>query len=389
MTDRARRIAALAMLLAAGVFAGAQLGKIAPLIPYYRDELGFSLVFIGWLTSTIGIFVALAALPTSLAIDRVGQFRVLAAGSAVLLAGGLGIAAFAHPALILFFRAVEAIGYLVLVIVIPAILNGVSPPALRAPMLAIWGGFVPVGFAVADFMAASMVGEGNATSFLLAVTLCFGALALGAGLLLSRIGDETLLPAPALAAPGLGDSLSGAVALIAIAFGFYVVLSLAFFAFLPAAAARDGGTLLVSAGLVALLVPAGNALASVAMSGRALRAAVMLGAAGFVVSAATAIPAFASTDPLTVTLAAILFAVAGGVTASALFASVPFIIPAAGSASVVIGVICQAGGITTLIGPPIAGHVIESFGWTGFGWFLVATSLAGLALLAPLFGRRG
>ena len=54
--NKTLRFAAIVMLLLAGVFAGTQLGKIAPLVEWYRGELGFSLVLIGWLTSMIAIF---------------------------------------------------------------------------------------------------------------------------------------------------------------------------------------------------------------------------------------------------------------------------------------------------------------------------------------------
>ncbi len=57
-------------------------------------------------------------------------------------------------------------------------------------------------------------------------------------------------------------------------------------------------------------------------------------------------------------------------TASALFASIPFIVRRGGSASVAIGLVAQAGGIGTLFGPPLAGYVIETYGFAGFGWFL-------------------
>lgn len=388
MTRAASPIPAITLLLLAGVLAGTQLGKIAPLIPWYRDELGFSLVFIGWLTSAIGIFVALAALPTSLAVDRVGQFRIFAGGALVLTISGLGLALFDDPAVILLARVIEAAGYLVLVIVIPAILNTVSPSHLKAPVLAIWGGFVPVGFAIADFMALAMVPELGPRVYLFGSSALFGLLALAAALLLLRLDARSLAPVSGEAAPRLTDALSAPVILVAIAFGFYVILSIGFFTFLPAAAVRDGATLLVSAGLVALLVPAGNALASLAMRGRELRAAALLSVGGFAVSAAAAVPAFVSGDPIVATLAAGLFAIAGGVTASALFASVPFIVPGQGSASVVIGVICQAGGIATLFGPPLAGYVIEGYGWAALGWFLLAASLAGLLCLVPLLPRR-
>ena len=35
------RLAAIAVLLLAGILAGTQLGKIAPLVGWYRDDIGF------------------------------------------------------------------------------------------------------------------------------------------------------------------------------------------------------------------------------------------------------------------------------------------------------------------------------------------------------------
>ena len=83
-------------------------------------------------------------------------------------------------------------------------------------------------------------------------------------------------------------------------------------------------------------------------------------------------------------MALVTFAVAGGVIASALFAVIPAIVPRDGSAAVAIGFVCQAGGIGTLIGPPLAAYVIETHGWTGVAWFMIAVSLAGIVSLLPL-----
>jgi MFS family permease len=51
---------------------------------------------------------------------------------------------------------------------------------------------------------------------------------------------------------------------------------------------------------------------------------------------------------------------------------------------VAIGLVAQAGGIGTLFGPPLAGHVIETYGFAGFGWFLAVVALVGIACLVPL-----
>ena len=49
----------------------------------------------------------------------------------------------------------------------------------------------------------------------------------------------------------------------------------------------------------------------------------------------------------------------------------------------------QTGGIGTVVGPPLAGFVIETHGWPGFAWLLLATALAGFLATLPLLRRRG
>lgn len=389
--DRSRRLAAIAALLVAGVFAGAQLGKIAPLVGWYRDEIGFSLVLIGWLTSAIGIFVALLALPAGWAVGVLGARPSFVWSSAVLVVGGVALALFQSPVLILLARLVEGLGYLALVIAIPAILSTASPPAWRGAALALWGGFVAVGFAAADFLAAALVHRAGPVFYLLANVAAFAVFAAVSALVLTRVGDVAPDRIPSTTGEerrSVAASLSSPVVAAALAFGAYVVLSVGFFAFMPAFVA-DRGDLLLSAGVIALAVPVGNVLASLFMRRGDVRVAAWLAASGFVAAAIAAVPAFAATGAATATAAGLVFAIAGGVTASALFAAVPYIVPKGGSVAVVIGLVAQTGGIGTVFGPPLAGHVIERYGWAGYAWFLAVVAAVGVVLVAPLLARRG
>lgn len=386
MTDNTRRLAAISMLLLAGILAGTQLGKIAPLVGWYRDEAGMSLVAIGWLTALLGLFVALAALPASFAIARSGLFLSFAVSALLLFLGGVGIAVFDHPALVLAARLVEALGYLPLVIATPALVSALAPADLKAPALAIWGGFVPIGFAIADFLAVGIVPVSGERAFLAVAVAAFGASGLAAVWLARGLDSVDEPPAPSGPSP-ISASASPHVLMVATAFGVYVVLSIGVFAFLPAFIGSDGSDLLIPAGAVALIVPAGNILTGMLMKGRRARFAAWLGIAGFLGSAAAAVPLFTQSGPAVATLAAALYAFAGGVIASALFASVPFITPRSGSASVAIGFIAQAGGISTVAAPPLAGFVIETYGFAGLGWFLAAASLLGPLLIAPMLRR--
>jgi MFS family permease len=388
MTDKSMRLAAIAALLLAGILAGTQLGKIAPLVGWYQDEVGFSLMLIGWLTSMIGIFVALAALPAGWAIERAGMRMSFAAASVVMAAGGIALAFLQKPEAILAARTIEGAGYLVLVIAIPALLNSISPPAWRAPVLAIWGGFVPVGFAVANFMSAWILPAGE-TAFLVSAIGAFALFAAAAIALVFKVAD---FADHRMAEPENGGAfratMTTGVVLVSLAFGIYVVLSVGFFAFMPAFLGGGASAIALSAGTIALLVPLGNLLTGWLVRGRDARFAAWLAAIGFAATAAAALPAFAGTSAWSTTLAAIVLAISGGVAASALFASIPLILPKGGSAAIAIGLVCQAGGIGTVFGPPIAGQIIESYGWPGFGWFLAVSSAVGIVSLVPLLAGR-
>jgi MFS family permease len=382
--DRSARLAAIVLILLAGVLTGAQLGKIAPLIPWYQAELGLSLVASGWLAAILGIFIAIAALPAGWAIDRLGLARSIQIGAVALAIGGIALSASASPAAIFAARLVEAIGYLALCVGLPAALNAISPVSWKGPVLAIWSGFVPLGFATSDFLAASMLPAATPPGFLLTIVLVFAVFATAA-LILLRGFD---LNVSAGAAGGIRQTLSRDVVLLAVSFGAFVVLSVSMFTFLPSFVAGDGAHYLVSAGAVALSVPLGNVAASVLVRGKGPAQMARLAIFGFAISALTAVPAFTLASPLLATLSALLLAISGALVASAQFAAIPFLTPRGGSVSVAFGLVAQAGGIGTVFGPPLAAAVAESFGWAGFGWFLAATALVGLACMLPIAGRR-
>lgn len=156
MNSQALRALTIVLLQAAGVFIGVQLGKLSPLIGWYQGEMDFSLVLIGWLTALIAIFVALVALPAGWLIERVGLGTSFLAASLALIAGGVALAFARAPIEVLGARLVEGVGYLVLVIATPALLTALSPLRWRAVSLAIWAGFVPVGFATSIFSPATL-----------------------------------------------------------------------------------------------------------------------------------------------------------------------------------------------------------------------------------------
>lgn len=390
------RAITIVFLLAAGILAGAQLGKVAPLVGWYQQDSGFSLVMVGWLAALIGLFVAFAAFPAGLAIQRFGTRRASVLSFAVLALGAFWLALAQGSTPVLVARLIEGLGYLVLVIAVPALLSDLAPARWRGPVMAVWGGFVPIGFAIANFVAAAMIPASGERAFLLAMAASFALFALPASVLIWRVTDAdserfTDAENEPLSAGGtaslIARTLTPAIWLIGLAFGAYVISSLGFFTFMPTFVAEHGSRMLVSAGVIALLVPAGNVLAGALLHGRGGRFAALLSATAFLVSVLAAVPAFTIATPLLATLAAAIVAVSGGVVASSLFAAIPTYIPRGGSVSVAIGLVAQAGGIGTLVGPPLTAAIIETWSWAGLGVFLSIAAACGALLLLPLIRR--
>lgn len=386
------RLAVITTLLIAGVFAGAQLGKIAPLVAWYQAEAGFSLVLVGWLTSMIGVFVAIVALPAGWAIDRAGIRRAALVGTLFLSVGAVALPLLDAPAAILSARLVEGIGYVILVIALPAMLTAISPPTWRGPVLAIWSCFVPVGYAISDLTARAILPVVDPPAYLLVIAAGYILFA-GTGLLLATAVPDAddVRPnhgdAPGISAARPASTLSLPVLLIALGFGCFVVQSVSFFSFAPAFIA-GGGALLLSAGAITLFTPIGNVLAGFLVGGASERRIAWIAIIFLALTALATFLIFASPSPLLATVAAVAFCIVSGVVGSVLFAVIPLVVPRGGSVSIAIGLVAQAGGIGTLFGPPLAALVIEHGGWMALGFYLSAIGIVGMLFILPNAIRR-
>ncbi|MCR9134530.1 MAG: MFS transporter [Alphaproteobacteria bacterium] len=373
------------LVLLLGFCAGLQLGKIAPITGFLQSQHGYSLTTIGWVTALIGVFVALAALPSAKFIDRIGPVSGLKSGAIILTAGAALLAASNGLLPHLAARTIEAIGYVLLVIAAPAFLATYAPVRQRPVMLALWGSFVPVGYALANVQAAFVVGPYGPTAFLYSAALLLGAFSLAVVILVPR-------SKPAMARHHNGGRLSDMTrnpALLALGFGIYVLLSLSFFTFLPTFINQTDSVLAVSPAAIALFVPAGNAIAALLLAFVPARHAPTLTLAGFALSGLCAIFLFQPSIGVLTVFAYVTFAFLGGVIASMCFGSVPQVASERFSAALVVGIIAQAGGTGTIFGPPLAGFVIDTWGWTGLSTLLVGLSAAGSLLMVPMVRSSG
>ncbi len=365
------------LLLIAGILAGAQLGKIAQIVPWYRDVLGLSLVQVGWVVSLLGIFGALLSVVAGALSTRLGTGRVVLAGAAIIVLGGTWLAVETVFPRILMARGLEALGYLVFVVAAPTLLSQVTPLRWRGSVLALWGGFVPVGFAVAALIAAILTPLLSAQAFLLIMTALFAVASLAAARNLPRAlrvpsVDRTRTP--------FSLRLPAGVWLVAAAFGTYVILSIGFFTFLPTLFAERGITAASIAGFIALTVPVGTITASTAL--RAGTGPWPPAVAGLIIIGVSAVFYYPAQDHTFLVGLAVLYAIANGLVGSALFAAIPMVSPDAHSRAQAFGVFAQAGGIGLVVSPPAAGFLIETVGWVGVGIASAALAAVSLGLVA-------
>ncbi len=368
------------LVLLLGFCAGLQLGKIAPIALFFQSRHDYSLTTIGWLTALIGIFVAAAAIPAAKLIDRTGAPSSIKIGAVILTAGAVLLAISTSLLPHLAARSVEAVGYVLLVIAAPAYLATHASPRLRPVMLALWGSFVPVGYALANIQASIVVEIFGPVASLTSAALLLGLFTVA---VLAFIPGAGLPGGGRRSAGQIGDVSRDAI-LLATGFGIYVLISLSFFTFLPTFLERNAGAHIISPAAIALFVPAGNLVAALLLAFVPARHTPGLAMAGFGVSALCAVFVFQETGIVTGVVAYPAFAFLGGMIASMIFGSVPRAATEKFSAAMVVGVIAQAGGIGTIAGPPLAGFLVDMFGWGALTWFLTALSLAGTLMMAPM-----
>lgn len=386
------RISCIFFILLLGFYTGAQLGKIAPAVNLLQQEYGYSLTFIGWLTSLIGFFVAIAAVPAGIMIERFGIKRSLYLGSVILFAGTILLGISENPAFGLGARIVEAAGYLIVVIAAPALLNEITSEKYKSAALALWGGFVPIGFTLANLQADILLERIELSGFLLSMGVGFGFLALLVFGSLKKLRIESPI-AVQLKPTLIFSDLPKSAFIIALSFGLYVGLSICFFTFLPKYLSSLDTPVLLSAGMIALAVPIGNILTGLLLAGGFFKNTKILAVFGFTVSCICVLLVFNVENPTIILIAALLHAFSGGLIASALFASIPHILPKGASSALLIGIIAQAGGLATVGGPPLAGFIIEKFGWQGLGILLSILASIGISLMInrniPNFSIKG
>lgn len=386
----------VALLILGGIVAAMQVGKVPPLIPTLRDELGMSLVTSGWLASSIQAMGAGAGLICGSLADWIGRRRaVLGACLVGALATAAGALADSGTAL-LASRIVESVGFVFTVVSIPGLIVGASAPQDLRLSVGLWSIYLPAGAMIAMIavpLLAPQVGWQ-------AVWWAGSALLAGyAGLLALAFRARPLPPA----APGrnrLGRRDFLAVLrrpgpwLLGLSFGFYTFQWFAVATWLPTFAQAEMGVTVTEAGLLAAAVVGVNILGCIGGS-----VILHLGVPRWVALASAnglmgllALGIFDADLPALLRIAmALLFSGFGGILPASVLAGAPMHAPDPRTISAVNGLIIQGSNTGAVIGPPVTAMVVSASGtWNEASWVLTLSGALGVgaALLLRVIERR-
>lgn len=402
--DDSQSLGACYAVLAAGVCAALQVGKLPPAIGALQDALQLSLLEAGFLLSLVQFAGMTMAIFTGSWVDGVGLRRSMVLGLSLLalasMAGGYATAA--GPLLVL--RAVEGFGFLWVALPAPALLRRLTPPGRLQRMLGLWGAYMPFGIALGLLAGPWWIQAAGWRSW----WWLNAALTMGMAVVLALVRA----PGGALAAPRMGHALSwmarlrrtlrhGGPWLVAFAFAAYSSQWLAVVAFLPhiyesAGVSVGERSVLTATAAAANLI--GNILGGLLLQ-RGVAAAKLL-MAGFLAMGLFSAAAFAGADGGVETGvvaalrfgAVLAFSAFGGLIPTTLFSLALQLAPDEHTVATTVGWMQQWSSLGQFMGPPLVAWVAERAG--GWQWTWIATGLTSLTglVLCGLIGalvRRG
>lgn len=370
-------------------------GKVPPSIPSIRDTLDASLGQAGWLLSLVNLTAAIGGMAIALTVDRFGHRRLVVLGTALSFAASL-LGSFANSIdLLLVWRFLEGIGFIVVTVSVPTLVLRVTESRDRHRAMTIWTSYMPAG-AGAMMLIAAVILPGTSWRAVWLVASA-ASLVMLAALLLRAVPRHELDAQPANRRPILHEmaevATSGGPLAIAVCFGAYSCCWLAIVGFLPTLQVERLGFTTATAAVVTALVTAvnvgGNLLAGVLLQRGVPRAAVIAGAAIAMSFCAAGIFIDGVPDLWRLALAGVYSAVIG-VVPGALFTGLPVHSPRPELVGASTGLLMQGSNIGGLIGPPITGALVASGGWPAAAW-LTSVALgvvAGSALFLHWRERR-
>ena len=371
------RWSSVLLLYGVGLIASSFLGKIAPVGPLLQRDLGLTLAQLGWMVSMITAVGGVFGAAVGFWLAGFGARRALLLGLVILAGAGMLTAAGSGANVLIAARALEGVGYLLVVVAAPTLMVRLSRGPDQASALALWGTFIPVGLAISAFAGGAL-----AIAIRMARLAEPARRAPGARGAARDAGDSGGRAAGAAADRRHGAVRHRPLLALAAAFSCIGLIGVVVIALLPTFLVEVHAVSLAAAGaataLVSLASVPGSLLAGWLMrQGAGLRALSLCS----LIMPAAALPTFLSGGWLDLGIgAAAIILFANGIVVSAMFATVPLLANRPSGVALGNGLIAQLGSLGTLLGPPLFGAMTAEAGWLANAGLILAFTLLGLAL---------
>jgi MFS family permease len=384
------------VIVFAGVCAALHVGKLPPALPVLQDALGITLVQAGFLLSAVQVASMTLGLAVGLSADSLGLRRSMLVGLALLSVASISGGFVADTSGLLFLRALEGLGFLLVVMPAPALIRRTVDASQLSGRMGWWGTYMPTGSALALLLGPWVIAGLNWSAW----WWLLGAVAALAWVAVWLCVPDVQPPAPTRNAAD--DAWPKRLALtlqspgpwlVALTFAVYSSQWLAVVGFLPTVYAELGLTAGM-AGVLSACVALANVSGNI-MSGRLLQRgwpAQRLLSIGFACMTLGAVGAYATWQgeglPTSLRFACVvMFSAVGGLIPGTLFSCALRLAPSEGTVSTTVGYMQQLSALGQFAGPPLVAWVAASAGGWQWTWTVTATlSLAG-AVLAHFIGR--
>jgi predicted MFS family arabinose efflux permease len=363
-------------IVACGVVAALQVGKAAIAAPALQSDLGLDLAQIGAVAGIFSVLGFVGSIPAGLVIATTTARSVLLWGLlAIALGAGAGAVAPSFPVL-LATRVLEGLGFLLVTVAGPTLLERSVEARMRDVTLALWSCFMPIGIALA-LLTGPLFGGWRAM---------WWASAAMAILLLGLAG--LIEPGTAARSSSGRAALVGGIAtlvrrrgpaVLAICFVLYNVMFFALFSFLPILLMQRLAVSNESAGMLSALAAAANIIGNLAAGQLLARG---MSRARLIAVASLAMGAFAVGIFLPILeghwalLLCVAFSAVGGIIPAALLSAAPIASTSATLVPVMMGLLMAGSNLGQMIGPVAVGAAVEAWGWSGAGIIVIVSAIA-------------
>ena len=351
------------LLLACGIGASMQVGKVPPALGFIQRDLHLGLVAGAWVISMFSIVGATLGCLAGSMVDRIGPHRAASAGLFCIAAASLAGSFVQQPWALLASRALEGMAFVMVVVAIPSLLIASASESDRRFVPALWGIYMPTGMAVSLATAQPVLhAYGWRVLWQLDATVL---LLLGLGLWAT--------PSPAVvmrgrALPSLRELVRsvwhpGPVRL-AVIFACYTLQYMSVMGFLPTILQAQG-TSAQTAGLLSALAVMANAAGNLSVGALIARGAaprrLIAGACLVMMVAAAGI--YLQELPATLRyLLVVTLSGVGGLIPASIFALVPRVAQDRHSTATTMGFVVQFSHVGQLAGPPAVAAVAAAAG---------------------------